>query len=610
MQVKSNFIESHNSYSSHYSFLTDKYNVVLHGFTPLKNFETSVDDSVRRKDDGKLTTFTSFNSEELITESIKLSNRFSLLSSDLLSDSDLKARVINLNYSHSLNAPYDIANFTLEMSLPELLKSMHGTPINAFSFNQNTLLSRFIRTGGWVSILQNDRLVFFGNIDSFSSSLSFAGDLITQSVQVSCVSWVNNLMHSEIRQTSQKKEGLLSQVSPSAIIKSNDLKEGFLKVLVKNLNLGGEGNEPAQMLEDMIKALAHHKLPRGLVGGKINERLGDYIEVMDGTPSSLISTQYFNYSSQADQIKGNILAKYQSFTSNGISHWELIEQIFQGLPSIIELFAFTQPLQSEPKNALERSLGGKLCVMYRYKPCNPTYPPTANGLNRLLKRRTGIASKSATTNSELFFGEFKETNYFEIDVKTVIDFSFSYSEGEHINCVFIEAPYVNGDAHNSNIFRANASPIMNIGDVNRHGLKIFSTTTPFFANSSDTPAIKSFNQNSSNALAERIYHSMGMGHEFCTGSITVNVPYTEEFSSLNAGLWIKMKLGYLTEETEFTAYLESVNTSIQNNGDTLTKEITYSFSRGSFGNNVVLFEPNQFVIDKTENERKDNEELE
>lgn len=608
--INSNFKASTESYTSHYSFLTDKYNVVLHGFSPLNEGET--EDNVKRKNDGKLTSFTSSNFEELVTESIKLSNRFSLLNSDLLADYDLKARVIDLQYSHSLNAPYETASFTLEMSLPEMLKGLHGTPINAFHPNPNTLVSRFIRTGGWISIRQNERLVFFGNIDSISSSLSFSGEIPVQSVQVSALSWVNNLIESEIRQTSQTKEGKLSEISPSAIIKSNEFKEGFLKALQKNINLAGGGNEPSDMLKDMIKSLSHHKLPKSLSGGSINTRLGDLIEVYDGTPVSLANTGYSAFSSPSDKVRGNLLAKYQSFTSTGISHWELISQIFFGFPTLLELFPFTTPLSAsdKPRNALESALNGRLGVMYRYKPVNPTYPPTQAGLSKVIKRRTGITKKGLKTQSEEFFDKFKECSYFELEIKTITNFTFTYTEQEHLNCVFIEAPFVNGDAHNSNLFRSNASPVMNIGDVNRHGLKIFSSNNPFTSNKEDKADIKKFNQISSNALAERSFHSIAMGHEFCSGSIQTSIPYTEEFLSPHAGLWVKLRLGGIGEETEFTAYIESVDTSIYNQGDILVKEINYSFSRGSFGNHVVFFEPLQFNIETPETLRKTNIRIE
>lgn len=606
-----NFKESTKSYTSHYSFLTDKYSVVLHGFSPLN--EGDSEDSVKRKDDGKLTTYTSSNLEELVTESIKLSNRFSLLNSDLLADYDLKARVIDLQYSHSLNAPYETASFTLEMSLPEMLRGLHGTPINVFYQNTGTLVSRFVRTGGWISIRQNERLVFFGNIESFSSALSFSGEIPVQSIQVSCLSWLNNLVESEIRQTSQTKEGKLSEISPSAIIKSNEFKEGFLKALQKNINLAGGGNEPSDMLKDLIKALAHHKLPKSLSGGSINTRLGDLVEVYDGTPVSLENTQYYPFSSPSDKVRGNLLAKYQSFTSTGMSHWELINQIFFGFPTLLELFPFIIPLSAsdKPKNALESALNGRLGVMYRYKPVNPTYPPTQAGLSKLLKRRTGYTKKGLKTQSEEFFDTFREdVSYFELEVKTITNFSYTYTEQEHLNCVFVEAPFVNGDAHNSNLFRSNASPVMNIGDVNRHGLKILSSTNPFTSNSEDKADIKQFNQISSNALAERAFHSIAMGHEFCSGSVQTSIPYTEEFISPSAGMWIKLKLGGIGEETEFTAYVESVDTSIFNQGDILVKEITYSFSRGSFGNNVISFEPLQFQIEKPEVLRKTNTRIE
>jgi hypothetical protein len=147
------------------------------------------------------------------------------------------------------------------------------------------------------------------------------------------------------------------------------------------------------------------------------------------------------------------------------------------------------------------------------------------------------------------------------------------------------------------MFRNNTIPVFDADDINKKGLRSFSTVTPFVTSKSN-PQKKLTIQN---ALAERAYITFAKGSEFCTGSITV-VP-TNIALPLPVGQWFFMIEG----PYEFYAYCTEVQKIYRMTPQGVLRiEYIYSYERGSFGDLIAFFEHGEISEENQSTQRRKN----
>jgi len=439
-------------------------------------------------------------------------------------------------------------------------------------------LKHFV-VGNYITIKVSDGSSFFGVLTEVSHTIQrdiHGVPLNTASLK--CQPWGYMFQKGEFKQTLNREIGKLKNTSTSAIFKVSDYNEGILKVLREQLSLK---DDPAEVLQQFINTLGHYLLPKNL--GK----LGQYIKVYDG--SNLSDLDLYADGDTADIIQGMLLTQYQGAYVNNMSHWKIISQLFNTFSRLFELFCFTTTTD-DPQNRFEEVTGLRLGIMYRYKPYNPKFPPTKAGLSKYTKN---VASKY------FFEDHFKVQSdakrFRNLFPENITQFNYRFDESDHVNLVFIENPFANSDGHKHNMFRNNTIPVFDADDINKKGLRSFSTVTPFVPSKS-SPQKKLTIQN---ALAERAYITFAKGSEFCTGRLTL-VPVENDLP-LPVGQWFSI-LDY-----DFYAYCTEVQKIYRMTPQGVLRiEYIYNYERGSFGDLIAFFEHGEISEEDQSTQRRKN----
>ncbi len=430
--------------------------------------------------------------------------------------------------------------------------TIRSAPYGSASIEMEAENTFNFETGQFVTIIGSEGTVFFGLIRALSQSQHTLpnGVRITQ-ISISCVSWAYLLMRGEFKQAVTN----LPDVDKSAVFKISDYNSGILKVLREELE---EQSRPAEVLAKFIEQLAHYKYK--------GDRLGDLIVVFDGDGFSMFDDSFPYSEAPENVIHGVLLTQYQGAYVSNMSHWAIINQLFNVLPQFFELFCFTTLQDGDPQ----------LNIMFRYKPVNPT-------------------TRYGSALFEEFFPQKDVRKLPKLDRKQVTEFRYSFDEEDHINLVFVENPFADANGHQRNFFRKNTVPVYDGEDINRRGLRSFSVTSPFVFARGKTKEIQQKNLRLHNALAHRIFFTIGQGSKFCRGSIT-----QEGGTPLVAGQWIQMG-------DSFTCYVHRVTKSFRMSEEgVMSATYVYDFERGNFDNLVVKFKDSEAQEEATE--RPKNEE--
>jgi len=171
-------------------------------------------------------------------------------------------------------------------------------------------------------------------------------------------------------------------------------------------------------------------------------------------------------------------------------------------------------------------------------------------------------------------------------------------------------PYAEGQTGANNLFGIECVPVFNQQDINRHGLRMMNMHTPF-ASDSTSEHIKTFNQNASSGMAERLYYLIGEGHAYGEGQI--RMVYTPN-PDLTAGIWcqthFKAELGSGTPASGFvvgsgsssspgskplTYYVTAVqhSVSVDMTDGNIAGETILTVERASYGNRIPAIALNQ-----------------
>tara|TARA_Y100000592_G_scaffold38382_2_gene60736 strand:- start:7185 stop:8555 length:1371 start_codon:yes stop_codon:yes gene_type:complete len=423
------------------------------------------------------------------------------------------------------------AEYKSQVKSVRIEDTIRSAPYGSASIEMEAENTFNFETGQFVTIIGDEGTVFFGLIRALSQSQhTLSNGVRITHITISCVSWAYLLMRGEFKQAVTN----LPDVDKSAVFRIADYNSGILKVLREELE---EQSRPAIVLGKFIEQLAHYKY-KGF-------RLGDLISIFDG---NILSEDTPYEDGPENVINGVLLTQYQGAYANNMSHWAIINQLFNVLPQFFELFCFTRLLDGLPQ----------LSIMFRYKPVNPT-------------RDYEYAL------FQEFFPQIRGTFVPSLDRKRVTELRYSFDEEDHINLVFVENPFADANGHQRNFFRKNTVPIYNAEDINHRGLRSFSVTSPFVFAKGKTKAIQQKNLRLHNALAQRIYLTIGEGSKFCRGSIT-----QEGGTPLVAGQWVR--------SDSFTFYIHRVTKSFRMSEEgVMSATYVYDFERGNFENEVASF---------------------
>jgi hypothetical protein len=516
--------------------------------------------------------------------------------SEGLTNIDVSEQVSTLTVNKLLTPPYENVTISLTITPQDLHLLTVGKANNSAKVNRSILGSikhlRNLCTGAWLVINTTDdsnkNMAFFGKVTNINvNSMMTASGVPIYSVSLTAMSFYYPLLTNEIKQTLSRDESIQA-LDESAFFRSADYNYGLLKQLLDDFSLRKDV-PVANLLYNIIKTLTTYRLPN--IAPAVNV-LGDVITVLDGSASDMQRVGL--YGSDADVIKGKILASYQGSNTNNVTHDNFLRQMFQPLPEMMELYATCVPYEDGMLVAdadFSKATGVVPVIVYRYRPVDPRVPPSAEGIAALLKARKGGGAVVVNnkTKSEEFFGDFEMFNlnatYF-IDSERVTAFEYSADDSGHINYVFCEQAFSNGQAQNYNFARNHVRPSLDKLDINRHGLRSFSTSVPFLARG-DKEDMKQRNLAAAEAIAERLFHTIGMGHQFLNGSITI----AGAIDYVPVGTWFTVSdlITDASDDVEFRGYI--VGVTVVQTGDMVSRATTtITFTRGHYGVHAPLFD--------------------
>jgi len=537
---------------------------------------------------------------------------------------ELLDTVTSYSVTTGLQPPYATLNVSLSLTIDEAHRYLGGTLNRQVKDFGDTNFADFrnLCAGAWIVALPDNAnygLAFFGKVNAVAITQISTNSVPILTVALTCTSFYDPMFSNEIKQT-LRRDASVRSVSQSAIFSTANYKSGFLKAIIDDFAIEGSVT-PAKLLKKVLNTLATIDLPSSLTYDLNKEQrtwfsLGDIIQVVDG--SSFDMALHKMRGAEADVIKGKLNSTYQGTSINNMTHDAVIRQMFLPMPELMEYFAVFVAMSGDELNAYAKGtgtddtlmrvysrLGGIPVLVYRYRPVYPYAPPTSEGnsirRSALVKHKVAAGKK---TDAERFFGTMpavkypKEYNPLEVDevlsdsgvelytsgqlrfipellIKSV---QYTSDEAARINYVFVEQVFSNGQAQNYNFARNNARPTLNSDDINRHGLRSISSYTPFLSAQGDAAKRKADNLLAPNALAERLYHNVGMGHQYVNGTLVIADLPNEATGQYLPGVWMTTALnGQL-----FTFYIESVSVQVMG-GPVPSASVTIIFTRGHYG---------------------------
>lgn len=537
-----------------------------------------------------------------------------------------------INVSKMIEPPYESLSLTLTLNPAELHRLTTGVAnYSSVSGTDSRSDTRFIRnlcTGAWVVLSQKTKgltedertfnnMAFLGKITNVNISMMVdENGLPIYTVGMTAMSFYQPLFTNEIKQTLSRDESI-SDITSSAIFKSVDFSYGFLKALINDFSLKPD-IPVAELLAQVCDALMDYRVPL-----KSGIRLKDIVQVVNGSKEDMNNLRLAG--SDADVIFGKLLTSYQGSAVNNMTHDNVVRQMFQPLSSIIEIIATCVPYHASMQLSAKaaetlKELGVVPVIIFRYKPVYPLAPPTSKGLETLHANMSRAKRSFGETRSESFFGDMPTINL-ETDMlaqlsatnqrttalgaeavnrynwntpirlvakEQISGFQYVADDSQHINYVFCENAFSNGQAQNYNFARNHVRPVLNKRDINRSGLRSLSVQTPFLARGTDKEEMRKRNLAAAEAIAERLFHTIGMGHQFVAGTMSIiGIP-----DHIPVGTWVVVP--DMLDGANFCAYVTGVNTVMV--GDNVREvNTTITFERGHYGIHAPLFDDEELM---------------
>ena len=477
--------------------------------------------------------------------------------------------VAALTFSETLSSTHGRAVIELFLYPEQLMELADGELISSGS-----RLYRHFRTGSFVVIKQATHPFFFGVVVRATTTDNVDAQGI-RNLRVTLE--VENFMYlfatSQLRFTpvkdvagSQELSNLLSRLPSSAITQLGDYTKGFLQAVsnaisdTANASGGYTTLSNSDFLQQVIRALGDYVLPDSLGGGT----LGESVQVISGSPADATSSGASRVrtfeGSEANVIKGNLIAKFQAYTMTNLSHLEIITGLFQPLPQIMELFPLVLPARARRQTRLEQAAGIHLVLVYRYRPCTPAYGPTQAGYEKMRKLTVkGTELHSFPSYCELFFGEgLDSSKYYSIDRRLVINLEMAWDDTSHLNATFCELPFAGSRAQDAFLIRAGVPLICDAEDITLRGMRCHSVANPVYPRQDKDGNTDFAQEDSAGAIAERIFHSAGMAGYFARGTFQL----THQDVNLRVGMWVQVAIPDtpITNSDSLLCYVTSLET--------------------------------------------------
>jgi hypothetical protein len=599
--------------------------------------------------------------------------------SDGTGNLDLTQMVTDIQWETMTSAPYANATVTLRLHPGIVHYVFQGADANHDGEEGNEFKFRHIETGGWASIrfgvmvsgklplthYPSHRTVFFGKILSINlkTEVNAETGIASSVATVTLGSFITPLSLGETNKTVFRK-GAISMIDPAAMGGYTAGTNRILEALIASLKRGGSsGQDMYDALHNLIVTLGHMQLPTSIAGLDKNtgrpHRLGNHIGIMGNFSDTMLGTIYRRNASDINRISTAIIKEQYfagAFRGGASAIWSIIQQLFQPEKDMIELFPVMIPLGEEgsadsraagdggsydgkngfQNSVLTESLQAVPYIMYRYKPLPPDFHGTKAHVNSNFSRTQGLRAeiKADKTYHEGYFSNFNPTSdmglaqFINVDKQKVLSVDLTWSETHRVNAVHLGFPFSTGTGNN--LFGVECVPVFNIEDINRNGLRMINSTTPFrekpYVMDSDlvaveelmngtkreqrrvTPAGKTRLNNyyaglkeqrnrqrtSSSAHAERMYYLVGEGHAYADGQVVLT--YNPD-PDLIAGIWCRIKFtkGDTSLEKALTFYCTAVRHQVGVDAHTgVASGLTVlTIERASYGNRIPAVDLNQ-----------------
>ncbi|HCT51407.1 MAG TPA: hypothetical protein DF712_03010, partial [Balneola sp.] len=325
---------------------------------------------------------------------------------------NLSPFVTSCSWASGVNPPYGNANITLKMHAQMVHMVFNGRPLKD---NKHV---RHIEAGGWITIRNpnTSRVLFLGQILEISvQTTRTETGILSCDINLTVMTFIYPLTVSAIVKT-PSKVGELTEVV-NAAISEFDEHSSFVSDLIKiSHSLKNQEHVSYKLLAKFIEKFGHFEMP--FIGKQQQIHFRDIVSVLepddDPTRNLLLKENLIEGRPKHEYVKQTLLARY--FTM-----WNLITEIFQPDPNIIELFPMLLPVKKSedlreeeefleefgvnfkvPAQSFAQSFLDNLKVMpriiYRYRPIDPSHP---------IKKETvddRYNIKSPDSASEEFYG--------------------------------------------------------------------------------------------------------------------------------------------------------------------------------------------------------------
>jgi hypothetical protein len=564
---------------------------------------------------------------------------------------EVKTELPYANCGVTLRVPSALASYLLHGRLADMTRL--GASVTASSGFKH------IEAGGWIVVklpvdsqsgqaylkagLGDLRTVFLGRIQTIevTNSAEDSG-IFSTSIRLTCTSFIHSYTLAEARKTPLRVDAI-QQIDPLAITESDSVNNPIVQAI--NRFDEQEDTSVAVALRFFIQNFGYFELPTSLAGtqGGKPARLGDHIFIMGDTKRTFIQTVYRAQTGTEEIIKGRPAksALSQAMQNPTVTLWNLLTGLFIPEAEIMELFPTLIPIDNVTgstrrgvndeetlggggattqtkedsfyritNSKLVRSLGAIPALVYRYKPLPPGFELDKASLNKGYAN-LGLAENPQETFSAEFYGKSiaeqaepnggdvtvtgaADNNYIAIPGDSVIKEVLTWNDSDRVNAVSYAQPYASASGGDLLLFGVDCVPVFNAVDINRNGLRIKTGATPFVpvGNSEQQRIYASI---ASSATAERVYFTVGEGHAYARG--TISLIYTPN-PNLTAGVWVKISYSSARNAVPLYAYVHSVShrVAIDARSGKPSGLTTLNVERASYGNRIPAVQYKQVKL--------------
>ena len=489
------------------------------------------------------------------------------LHSDLLdAPLEITDRVTRIQYSRSVRSPFERATV--------VLANYGNSPFFSLEGGGGKLLFRPDSPTSspspdyWMVIQKGEDCLFWGYVSEINTSIKTRADSLVESpgITLNVSSWATLLSRCVIALTPDSEEEGSARSVEGAFYNFDDWGNRF-STLAEGLAKPYLG----ETLEEVLEQLKGPKLPDSIGGLSLLEEIN--LVYNDETRQALTENQ--------DQpfypvIGTNITGFLAGATLARQTIWSLIQAAFNPSPELVELF---------PSFEIGELVGLDFCsptLFYRMKPVDPEFG-FSDADNQALNGVYGNIEEgesSANLPSVKILGRGGPNpvikregsgSYKILDLDIVQGVTFSMSDANRVNSVWVKSPFV---TEKRLLFGAFAKAAINYPDVASNGARVFDVSWPLFpASEAQANAYENLE-----AVIDYAYLVYGDGEHYMSGTISLSPTLT-----LAPGEWYSIVGLDKKTNARFTFYISSVSHRITVSSiGNIEAHTEVAYERGSF----------------------------